>query len=95
MLKKWFKKGTKEKAKFYKQLFKILSKKEKINTMDKFFEWLFPKMRKINYFFGRDIGGTIPDWVPLLGGKGWKLAPFVMFAVFVSIIAIYHFGFVV
>jgi hypothetical protein len=42
---------------------------------------------------GGGVGGTIPEWVPLLGGKDWKLWPFVAMAIFVSILLIYHFGF--
>jgi hypothetical protein len=48
----------------------------------------FEIMNKVTYFFGRGIRGKFPEWVPLLGGKGWKLWPLTMLATFILLLVI-------
>ena len=53
--------------------------------MDKLMAWLHKVLRPITKL-GGGVQGTFPEWVPLLGGKGWKLWPFVCMAIFIVIL---------
>jgi len=52
-------------------------------------EKAFALSRKFTYFMGRDIKGTFPSWVPLLGGKGWSLWVFTTFASIILLTVVY------
>jgi len=56
--------------------------------MDRLMAFLHKVIRPITKL-GGGVGGTIPQWVPIFGGKGWKLWPFVAMAVFVGLLVIY------
>jgi len=56
--------------------------------MDKLMAWLHKALRPMTKL-GGGIEGTFPEWVPIFGGKGWKLWPFVAFAIFVLLLVGY------
>ena len=50
-----------------------------IEMLDKLMAFLHKISRPLTRA-GFGVEGTFPEWLPLIGGKGWKAWPFVVFA---------------